>query len=622
MIAEVTVDEPDIDAEASEHAGARAIGAARLAAGLAQGVALYLLSVAAVHKAWPATTPPLYGALLLAWAIAPLIVVGGLGRIRAATLAIWTLAAAVALGAFGWHDIDAGIWSGLPTATRLEPAFPVLFFGAVFAFVGHHLVGPADEARALRAPYRLYFDWAWKDAVQVVLSAAFVGVLWVSLELGAQLFALIGIDVIQKAIGRPWFWIPVSCLAFAAGVELTDVRVALIRGVRTVGLVLLSWLLPLMTALVVAFLLALPFTGLAPLFGTRAGAATVLSAAAGLIVLVSAAYADGRTPVAFAQRWSGRIACVALTPLILIAAAALAQRVGQHGLTTDRIVAIAFALVGAGFAAGYGIGALRRTGPWLRSLEFTNVAMACVAMLAIFVLLTPIADPARLSAEDQVRRIVSGAVPPDKGDYQFLVDRSGRYGADALKRLAALRGGGRNARIAASALKSELAQRPPEARRPTSFASRFTVFPMGARLPLSFSGQNWNDDPQACFDDQDDNQCVAVLADVDGDGLPEVLVTQETTDRNVVLDIYKQSADGRWWAMGQLNVACPDAVEALKAGRLKLAPKTGYDIELNGRRQSLTMTAPPCPTTPAASNATQAPPDKANLSSRPRAVNP
>ena len=152
------------------------------------------------------------------------------------------------------------------------PALQVVFFGAVFVFVGHHLVGPADEARKLIAPYPLYFDWAWKDAVQIGLSLAFVGVLWAALELGAALFDLIGIKIVGKVLHYGWVAAPLTTVGFAAGVQLTDVRVGLIRGVRTVGLVLLSWLLPVMAVIVVAFLAALPYTGLAPLFGTRSGA--------------------------------------------------------------------------------------------------------------------------------------------------------------------------------------------------------------------------------------------------------------------------------------------------------------------------------------------------------------
>ena len=583
------------------------IAGARLATGLIQGVGLYLLTEAAAQKAWPADTPMLYAGLLVVFSLAPLIVIGGLGRIRLLPLAVWTVVAAMALAAFAWHDIDAGIWSGVPDKTRLTPATQIFFFGAVFVFVGHHLVGPADAVRKLVAPYRIYFDWAWKDAVQITLSAAFVGVLWIALELGGALFALISIDALQKAIHERWFWIPVTCVAFAIAVQLTDVRIALIQGVRTVGLVLLSWLLPVMTVLVVAFLAALPLTGLAPLFGTRSGASTVLSASAALIVLVSAAYQDGVTEIPLPIRWAGRAAGLALVPLVLIAADALWLRVGQYGLSPARIEAIACAVVAAGFAAGYATAAVRRHGPWMRPLELTNVLMARVAMLAILVLFTPIADPARLAVGDQVGRLISGREPPEKFDFQFLTFQSGRYGAEALRALAARRGSPRDVQIAALAVKGQQAQQPFAILKPASLASRFSVFPSGAKLPPSFTAQDWEHDTnapyQACFTNVVPNQCIAVLADVDGDGSPEVLVTQDS-DQSADLDIYKQGPDGRWWDMGQLNVTCPDAVAALKAGQLKLEPKKGFDVELAGQRQQLTLSqsAPPCPITPPATN--------------------
>jgi hypothetical protein len=586
-------------AETLERPDGRLILGSRLAIGLAQGIVLFLLSEAQSRKVWPADTPPLYAALLVVAVFIPLIKLGGLGRIRLVPLAAWALVATLVLAAFAWHDIDAGIWSGLPDKARLEPAFPIFLFSAVFLFVGHHLVGPADEARKLIAPYPLYFDWAWKDAVQIALSVAFVGVLWIALELGGALFSLIGIDALKKTLEQRWFWIPITCVAFAAAVQLTDVRVALIRGVRMVGLVLLSWLLPVMTLIVLAFLAALPFTGLAPLFGTRSGASTVLSASAALIVLLSAAYQDGETQIPTALRWSGRAAALALVPLVLIAADALWQRVVQHGLTPARIEAIACAVVAAGFAAGYAFAAVRRTGPWTQPLELTNVVMARVVTLVILLLFTPIADPARLAVDDQVGRLLAGKTAPDKFDFDFLTYKAGRYGADALARLAALKGAPRDAQIATLAARSKEAQQPYATPKPLSLAAGFQVFPAGARLPSSFVGQNWAADDsqpyQVCFNNVVPGQCVAVLADVDGDGLPEVLVTQSAADQDVNLDIYKQGSDGRWWETGQLDVTCPDAVAALKAGQLKLVPKTGLDVELAGQRQQVTHSPPPCP---------------------------
>src|ERR1700677_2999242 len=88
------------------------IALARLGIGLAQGVGVWLLSEAYSHKLWPGLAPWVPAAAALVLGFVPLIVVGGLGRIRPLTLALWAVVAAVALAAFGWHDLDSGIWGG------------------------------------------------------------------------------------------------------------------------------------------------------------------------------------------------------------------------------------------------------------------------------------------------------------------------------------------------------------------------------------------------------------------------------------------------------------------------------------------------------------------------------
>ena len=583
------------------------IAVARAAIGLFQGVALYLLSEAAHSHAWPATAPALFAAATLVLAFVPLIVIGAVGRIRPAPLAAWTALAGAALAAFGWHDIDAGIWSGLYDPSRLALAAQVWLFSAVFVFVGHHLVGPADEARRLAAPYRSYFDWAWKDGVQVLLSAAFVGVLWLALKLGGELFTLIGIPAVARVIEQRWFAFPASFLAFAVAVQLTDVRVGLIRGVRTVGLTLLSWLLPLMTAIVVAFLAALPFTGLTPLFGTRSGAATVLAASAALIVLVSAAYQDGQAKAPLVLRYAGRAAGLALVPLILIAADALALRIGQYGLSPQRIEAIACTLVGAGFAAGYALAALRRKGPWMRPLEPTNVIMARVVSLLVLAMLTPLADPARLAVDDQVGRLTAGQTPPEKFDFKFLQFRAGRYGAQALARLERLAGTPRNLAIANLA-KQTTALQYPGVSPPLPPAERFNVYPAGAALPAGFAAQAakmplqadaaiYLNDYLPCLGDAAVGPCDAYVADIDGTGRPAVLLGVQTSGADfTTLRIFKASPTGAWTDVGRLVVRCPDAIAALRAGRLRLVPHVGRDVELAGRRQAMLLPdAAPCP---------------------------
>jgi hypothetical protein len=590
------------DAEAAE-TPARWIAGARLGLGLAQGLALYLLNNAQTHNLWPAHTPALFAALLLMLAFAPLIVIGGLGHIRPLVLAGWTLVAAAVLALIAWHDIDAGIWSSFAAKNpRLVPAFQVWAFSAVFVFVGHHLVGPADEARRFVAAYPSYFDWAWKDAVQVALSLAFVGVTWLALTLGGELFNLIGIDAVQKLIEKPWFVLPTTTVAFSAAVQLTDVRIGLIRGVRTVGLVLLSWLLPVMSVIVVAFLAALPFTGLGGLFGARAGATTVLSASAGLIILVSAAYQDGAAKVPLALRFLGRAAGLALIPLALIAADALWLRVRQYGLSPARIEAIACTAVAAGFAAGYGLAAVRRKGAWMKPLEITNVVMARVVMVLILALFTAVADPARLAVDNQVSRLIAGKTDPAKFDFQFLRFQAGRYGAEALARLQTLKGSPRDLAIAKQARDAVTSENPGEFTA-KSFGERLVVYPTGATLPPTFAAQDWskpppNTPPAATIPNcYYGGTCDAYVIDIDGDGAPEVLIgSGSIAGERINLDIFKRGSDGAWRAVGEVDVYCAAAIQALRDGHVTLTPKTGLDLLIAGRRQRVDLDNPaPCP---------------------------
>ena len=101
--------------------------------------------------------------------------------------------------------------------------------------------------RKFVADYTTHFDVAWKIAVQGALAAAFTGAFWGLLWLGAGLFDLINIDFFIELLQERWFAIPATTLAVSAAAHVTDVRAGIVRGIRTLGLSLLSWLLPLMT---------------------------------------------------------------------------------------------------------------------------------------------------------------------------------------------------------------------------------------------------------------------------------------------------------------------------------------------------------------------------------------
>ena len=374
------------------------VGIVRLIVGLLQGLALYLLFESEQSKTWPSTDGPLFVALGTTAIFAPLIIVASLSYLRVAQLVVWTAVVVVICGSLGWYDIVRDPLANTTFTPRTHPSLPfVVAFGAGL-FIAHCLVVAAVADRRLIARYSTYFDVSWKYGVQAALGVAFTGVFWLLLWLGASLFELIKISALAKLLHKPWFAIPATTLAFTCAIHLTDVRVGIVRGVRTLSCTLLSWLLPLMTLLAVGFVATLPFTGLEPLWSTRRASAILIAAAASFIFLINTAYQDGAQADGSARqipqflRLSMAAASAALIPICLLASYGIALRIEQHGWTSDRVIAAACTIVALCYAVGY-LAASIRWNAVFGWLETTNIATSFVVLAILLSLLTPIADP-------------------------------------------------------------------------------------------------------------------------------------------------------------------------------------------------------------------------------------
>ena len=575
----------------------------RLATGLAQGLLLYGLWQADKSKVWPATQRELFAALLMVFLFAPFVVQAGVAALRWRTLVVWKAVAAILAAGLGAY----GVWSGDPAATGVNGLGPLTVFAiAALIFIGHHLVEPADLERRRIARYEAYFDVTWKHGVQAVLSLGFTGAFWLLLFLASALFKLIGVDAIDKLIRHEWFAFPATAVMFAAAVQLTDVRANLVRGVRTVALTLLAWLLPLMTLIAAAFLLTLPFTGLEPLWKTRSATAILLTADAFLILLTNAAYQDGTEKTAVVLKWAARLAGVLLVPITVLAAYGLSLRIGQYGLSPDRIIAGACVLVAAGYAVGYTLAAVR-PGDWMRTLEPTNIAMAFVVIAVLLALCTPLADPRRLSVDDQVGRLERDKVTPAALDYESLRWNDGRFGLQALKRL----GASKNSIVrdnAAIALKRKdrWERQGSEAAKVAEIDDRaenakqlkaVTLYPKGAVLPDSFQRQYLKPGAMRIPFCEPGDRCVALLRDVDGSAGPEVLITGEGGSDNRIVVYRLRPVQGDWEEYGYFELpSCPgiSASGLFASGDLKGTPSHINDLEILGRRFHLSLEQTNC----------------------------
>lgn len=579
------------------------LGPARLGIGLVWGLALWWLYRAATGSefvdfhSWPATDPYLFGPLLLVALYLPVVALASVGRLRARTGAVWLVVATAVLALLAFHDVARQAAEALRSPPYLTP--PMMGFVAVALFIAHHLVAPADTERRWIASFPAYFDQAWKAGVQLALSLGFTGVFWILLHLGAALFRIIGVRFLGDLIGETWFSLPLTGLVFALAVHLTDVRDGLIRGVRTVGLMLLSWLLLVMTVLVAAFLIALPFTGLQGLWRTGSATALVLAAAAALIVLINTAYQDGRPdnlPPAV-LRISVRVAALLITPLVLIAFWGLSLRIGQHGLTPDRIIALSCALVGAAYALGYGLAALaplfRRGSAWMKALETINIATAVLEVAVILALFSPLADPARLSVADQMKRLESGRVAPDRFDYRFLRFDSGKTGQNALATLTRSSNAdiARRARAARDADdRYELEQPRPEE---PLFTPHVEPWPAGRPLPADFVQPFRGLGMLRGCDTRGD--CVATEIDLNGDGRTEILMATA-----YAVTLFTRSPQGGWGEEGSYPVLrCSgepraDGRDLMRSGAIRPSPAEWPDLATGGRFVSRLNVSGPC----------------------------
>ncbi|AAK25381.1 DUF4153 domain-containing protein [Caulobacter vibrioides] len=561
----------------------------RLAIGLAQGIALFLLQKADESKTWPATQPMLYAPLLVCVLMVPLLPLAALSAMRRANLVVWTAVATAVTAILAVH----AAWVGAaPDRIGASPLSPPLFLAtAAMLFIAHHLVQPADAAGKPVAPYPAYFDLTWTNGVRLALSLAFTGAFWLLLFLAAALFKLIGIEAIGKLIGETAFAFPATGLMFAAAVhmavQLTEARAGLVRGALTVGLTLLGWLLPLMVLIGGGFLATLPFTGLAPLWGTKAATALLLSAAAALILLINAAYQDGEEPPHLIPCLAARIAGLLLIPIVILAGYALWLRIDQYGLTPERVVAGVYLVVAIGFTAGYALAAVK-PGPWMKPLERTNPIMAAACVLLLIALFTPIANPARLSVASQVKRLESGEVAADKFDFQFLRFDAGRYGREALDRLKT-HPNAEIAKRARDAAASTEKQYPAGEIRPDFKA--MAVYPAGKALPQSFVAQDWSQ-PSGSNCTAIAMQCPALVADVDADGKDEVLLAEG--DR---LKVFSEGADRVWTLTAVAAAGCEsyDLEAWMKTGAPSLSePVARRDLILGGRRLALQPASKDC----------------------------
>jgi len=329
-------------------------------------------------------------------------------------------------------------------AVRYGDHLPDEQYGFAAGVVATALALPLFQAgflkTRLRTPYADIYHHIWTDAISAAGALAFTGISWVALAILSQLFLLLKIDFIRDIMDDGWFGWTYSGLAFGAALGTLRNQLKILATLQSVVLLVLSLLaVPLAVGLVI-FLLASAISGPQVLWeATRNATPTLLACAAGAFVLASVIVRQ--TDDAMTRNRVMRIAAYALAivmlPLAVFAAVSLGLRLNQYGLAPERLWGLVAVLVACAWGAGYWGALIRgRKAGWAKKLREANFLLALATCVLGLFLALPILDFGRISAGNQLHRLESGKVTPDKFDYAALRWDFGDAGKRALTRLA------------------------------------------------------------------------------------------------------------------------------------------------------------------------------------------
>lgn len=453
-----------------------------------------------------------------------------------------------------------------------------------------------------RADYGALFERAWQNGLTLVLAAVFTGLTWLLLWLWSALFQLVKVDFFRVLFGEDAFIALATGCLVGFGVLIGRTQHRAMQITRQVLFAVCRGLLPLLAFIAVLFVLALPFTGLAPLWATRSAASLLLTLAMLLIVLANAVYQhdDGTPPY---PTWLRRLVEASLLALPVYAGLALyamGARIGQYGWSVERFWGMAVAVLISGYAIGYAFAAVRRQGRWLQRLEPVNRWMCWIVLATAILASSPVLDPLRITVASQMQRLQADPSQLTGADANLLRFELGRRGVQALRTLQQVPAVAADTRVS-SMITQALARQERKyrwdnhiddgVRDLAGLKSMVTLAAGTASLPEDW----WQAvlerrlDADECldYDKQGDVRCIAVRRDLDGDGVDDVLLCV-TSRLNATRCLLQVRAGKGWEKTGTFyftdtgDFGLQRVPQALREGRLQLEPPRWPVLRLDG----------------------------------------
>ena len=484
--------------------------------------------------------------------------------------------------------------------TFLDTEHHVLAFAYMLAIAVPFVSAGLQEAGGWRQ-YDLLFDTSWTIVVRSAAALLFVAVVWGVVMLSDALLGLVGITAIDWLLEIdpvPWL---LSGLALGLGLAIVHELSEFISPFLIIQL--LRVLLPVLLLVLGIFILALPFRGLGGLFGGFSAAATLIAVSLAAITLITTAVHrdDDQAVEGYMVAMTKALALLMPVPALL-ALYAIWVRIGQYGLTPDRMAGLIAAAVVVIYALAY-VGAVLGRDRWAARLRGANRWMALMTIAIAALWLTPVLNAERLSVASQVARAEAG-VPPKELALWEMTHEWGRAGRAGLVRVLDLTDRPDHAELveavaSARAAKSRWAyERGQDDLKIGSLDDIVPLRPEGVSLPVgAFDKLSERDRRQlheACARTLPGGHpaCVLVLADYDPlRPYPQAIVLfapQDDRVRLLALDLRGDTLVARGAPVqpgaGSLTLLEPQSIIDVLEGRFEITPVPRNVLDIGGIR--------------------------------------
>jgi hypothetical protein len=402
---------------------------------LVQGLSLYLLHQSISFDFWPSNQPQWLFCFYTLAVVAPVTLLLSLEKGLELKLAL-------RLGAFALVAAALGFYAGLQAIPLEQISYQPVLFVFIFSMLlasFKALLYIQQQALGVPLSYSALFLHSWRNFLTLGLSVLFTLAVWAVLMLWAALFKVIQIDFFDDLFAKQWFYYPTLSLAFAFGIIIFRNQAGVIDTITRIQQALMEFLLVILALVSVIFMLALPFTGLTPLWKTGHGSLLILCLQALMLFFLNAVYqadADSRPYPLWLHR--AIYAAVALLPVYsLIACYGLMLRVDQYGWSVSRCWGLVLWALLALFSVGYLWGILKKRDLWLQHLSWINVRMGLVLLAVMMLVNSPLIDFRKITVQSQLARLEDGRTLLADFDLHYFRHNLAKPGYDALQQLKA-----------------------------------------------------------------------------------------------------------------------------------------------------------------------------------------